>query len=187
MAYVWTKEDGAIRSGEWLVGPRPTEDMLAAAYLTMRENGTMDLVCHQSKPDLRWWLNWLLGDDCYTPGIYRCDGDRIEMVGTGFFNNVQTLDGLTKAESGFAFIEPERPGVFVKIELVRALVRCVFEFTPIESLLGLTPERNPGAAVMMKRAGLRQFGPIPNYCTWHGAPCGAYISQTDKQTWFNRE
>lgn len=178
--------DIGAESDDWIVGPRPTEDMLAAAYLAMKEDGTLRSVIHQAEPDLRWWLDSFCGKDSLVIGAYRRIGDSAALRGMGFVNQIIAYPGLTKAEVGFAFWGENQPSIFAKSEIMKAMLDLVFERTSIDSLLGLTPDRNPGAVALIRRIGMRVFGPIPNYCVWHGEPCGAYVSQMDKQTWLNR-
>lgn len=183
----WTATDLGLESDGWIVGPRPTEDMLAAAYLAMRQDGSINLISHQSPASLQWFLTWLMDPGCIVLGAYEHPTpDVTRLVGMGFINDIQRLNGLTKAEVGFAFWGERQPGIFMKAELIRAMVDIVFTKTDIESLLGLTPERNPGAAALIRRVGMKQFGPVPDYVAWHGEPCGAFISQASKVDWLNR-
>jgi RimJ/RimL family protein N-acetyltransferase len=163
--------------------------MLAMAYCAMIADGSIRQVFHQAEPDIKWFLSWMTEQESVIIGAYRkqLESDAVTLCGMGFINSIQRLAGLTKAEVGFSFWSPMAPMIFMKAELVRRMLDYAFEFSGLDSLTGLTPERNPGAVAMIRRVGMRVFGPVPRYCSWHGEACGAYISQMDAESWLNRQ
>lgn len=185
----WQKTELGFESEEWVVGPRPTDELLAMAYCAMVADGSIRKVFSQAEPDIKWFLGWMTEQESVIIGAYRRNpaSDAITLCGMGFINSIQRLAGLTKAEVGFAFWNPMAPGIFMKAELVRRMLDYAFEVAKLDSLTGITPERNPGAVTLIRRVGMRLFGPVPRYCSWHGEACGAWVSQMDAASWINRD
>jgi hypothetical protein len=115
-------------------------------------------------------------------GCWRGAGDSREFLGVAFINNMIDIGGFRKAEAGFSF-SPE-VGAFTQVRLVKGCVTYALSFL-CESLFGTTPENNRGAVSIVKRSGMKVFGPVPDFCKWHdGVVAGAYISQASKSWWF---
>jgi hypothetical protein len=169
-----------------VVGPPVSPDSLAWLYLRSRQDGTLPMVFYQNAPDVRQFIDWYVrgaGKEviCSTIGAWAATG---ELLGMGFVNAVERSDNLVKCEVGFLFTKDV--SIFRQIDYMRTMVSFIFLNSDVTAVLGTTPERNPGAVAMIRRLGLRLFGPIPNYATWNNEPCGVWLSQTDKAHWFNQ-
>jgi hypothetical protein len=173
--------------GAYVVESPPTPEEMAGLYLDMSTSGQLRKVFHQAEPDLRWFLDWVCAPDSIVIGAWRTEPKRT-FLGCGFLNNLHQMNSLVKGDVGFAFMDSTAPlSLFAKAHLVGAMIDWVFQNTRLESVCGLTPEPNGGAVGLVKRVGLRLFGPIPNYTVYNGKPCAAYISQMDAATWMNRK
>lgn len=182
----WKITELGYENDSLLVGPPPNEDALAYAYLKMKEHGVLDTVFHQSKADLRFFLDWLLNPQTMIIGAWeRPTPDVVRLVGMSFFNQAHQIEGLNKAEVGFAFWGEPVLSIFTKAQIIRRYMDYLFTRTKTDSIFGLTPEPNAAAVALIRRAGMRVYGPIPMYCGWHGRPVSATISQMDAQTWLN--
>jgi RimJ/RimL family protein N-acetyltransferase len=183
---VWVRTPEGFERDGIVVGPPLNEDALAYAYLAMKRGGQLDQVFSQSSADLRFFLDWLLNPKTVLIGAWkRPMPDVVQIVGMGFVNHEHEIPGLKKAEVGFAFLPEPKLSIFTKTDIVKRFIDYTFERTEIESMFGLTPDRNPGAVRLIERTGMRLFGPIPKYCGWHGEACGAWVSQVDKEYWKN--
>lgn len=180
----------AIGDGEWVIQAGLSASQAAAFYLDMELSGTLPLVFYESSPDIRWFLDWMAEPNTYTMSAWRVrpDPDVPFLAGVGFVNRYRNMGSLVKAEVGFAFTN--RMGadtsIFQKIQLVRGMITGVFTMTDVDAIHGVTPDRNEAAVALIRRVGMRLFGPVPNYTTWNGQPCGVYLSEADKETWFNK-
>lgn len=180
----------AIGDGEWVVQAGLSASQAAAFYLDMELSGALPLVFYESEPDIRWFLDWMAEPDTYTMSAWRVhpDPDAAVLAGVGFVNHYRNMGSLIKAEVGFAFTSKmgASTSIFQKIQLVRGMITGVFTMTDVDAIHGVTPERNEAAVALIRRVGMRLFGPVPNYTVWNGRPCGVYLSEADKETWFNK-
>ncbi len=182
---MWRKTDLGYEKGELLVGPPPNEESLAYSYLALKRSGEFDNVFHQSHMPLKEYLAWLTEPNITTIGLWlRPTSDVVKLAGFAFFNQAYQIEGLNKAEVGFAFWD-EPLSVFTKVQVIQRYMDYLFVHSDTDAIFGLTPERNDGAVALIRRAGMRLYGPIPMYCGWHGEACGAWISQMDRASWMN--
>lgn len=185
----WHRTELGLKNDDsWLVGPPPSLDVLCYTYLRLKRDGQLPVVFYQGEPpDVRRFMDWYSqseGRAVIVVGGWDVSAEEEpRFLGMGFVNAMEKCEGLTKAEVGFAFFKDV--SIFQQISLMRAMISHLFITYPIDTILGTTPERNAGAVAMIRRLGMRLFGPMPNYACWHGQPCGVWLSQTDREHWFN--
>lgn len=183
----WTEDELGFRSGEYIVGPRPNDQSLSLAYISMERGGVLEKVFHQCEPSLRWFLDWLNEPGVEVPGIWRCPApDLAQLVGLGFVNQRQNLPGLVKAEIGFTFLPDFPLNFFTKVQLIQGVLDYTLTRTGITSLFGTIPEPNKGSYYLASRVGMRTVGIAPEFASWKGRSCDVWIMQMDRQTWINQ-
>jgi hypothetical protein len=179
----WIATERGLENGEYLIGPPPSEDCLAFMYLRLKENGLLNKVFYQGLPTVREFLEWNTNSGNEVVGCYRRRISDVEFIGMGWVNAKEKMAGFCKAEVGFCFM-PE-VNVFAQIRLIRGMVTRIFQVTDFWSIFGTTPDQNGPAVKIIERVGLHLHGPIPNFASWKGQPCAVYISEMDRETWFN--
>jgi RimJ/RimL family protein N-acetyltransferase len=65
----------------------------------------------------------------------------------------------------------------------RMMIAWSFDQLKLDALYGTTPERNRAAVRFSEKLGFELHGPLPNYCTWEGELCAAWISAMTKARW----
>ena len=181
----WSQSEDGLENGRYIVGPPPSQDVLASTYLSWKACGHLDKVFYQGVPSVREFLEWHTNAGTVVIGCWeRRTSDVVDFTGMGWINASERMPGLAKAEVGFCF--NRNVSIFSQAALIRAMITGIFLVSDYESLFGTTPEVNQAAVALVKRTGMRIFGPVPMFASWHGEPCGVFISQADKKTWMNR-
>ena len=179
-----------LTDGPWTIREGLSDEFLAALYLDMKLAGRVEQVFAAYTPGLREFMCDYAGKMGYSAWYQRPDSDVPVLAGYGFVNEkLKYFDDSTKVEVGVVFTErmgAENKSVFRRIHLAKGMLSALFLFGDVQSAIGIIPEPNTGAAALAGRVGVRAFGPVPNYWAWGGRMCGAYIVQTDAQTWLNQ-
>jgi hypothetical protein len=165
------------------VVPRPSDKMLAFAYLRFDREKLLDRIFYEGVPSLTWFLQKYQEIPCLA--CYRVTGKGqadIELFGLGWIGMQETLvSGWKKGEIGMAFFRKTDP------RLVRdgskLMLEYAFEGMGFDVLYGTTPEGNPAAIAHARRMGFEMHGPLEGYCTWQGVPCGAMLSVMTRERW----
>ena len=175
----YIRENGCIRLRDLVVGPRPSDEVLAYSYLEWKREGTLHTVWMSDPPEIREYLEWLNKRDLF--GCWRLNTDVgvADFLGMGFVANTERMGKRSKAEIGFIF-HAKKATLFEKIAMGRMLVEHVFVTGGYDAIFGTTPERNPAAVAYAKRLGFAMHGPIKDFCAWDGELCGVWISQMSR-------
>jgi len=183
-----TIQRGDIYSwGDIRVVPRPSDKMLAFAYLRFDREKLLDRIFYEGVPSISWFLQKYAEIQCFA--CYRVTGndqDEIELFGLGWVGAQETLaNGWKKGEVGMAFFRKTEHRLTV--DGSKLMLEYVFEELDFDVLYGTTPEQNPAAVAHARRLGFDIHGPVEGYCTWQGKPCGAMISSITRERWNTME
>ena len=164
------------------------DDLLAVAYLRMKNEGLLPYVFWEQVPELQAFLNWCNQSTSLVVGCFvtRSNvGAPIELAGLGWVRDIKTRNGHRRGDAGEVFWrEWQAAGVtegFGKLLLEFAFGPCKMDY-----LYGITPEKNIPAVRFMRHMGFRDFGPIPGLCCLNGVECGGVLSVLGKEQWLQR-
>jgi RimJ/RimL family protein N-acetyltransferase len=170
--------------GNFVVAPLTNIDLIATAYLRLKQEGVLEMIYYECDPGLPKVLATMTDPATITLGCFVKDGERVDMVGLGHAAAALTLpNGQKKAELSEVFFKDwQRRNV--TLPMAQMMIQWLFDRSDLDFLYGTTPEKNPAAVRFMKALG---FGhtrePIPNFTCWQGKPCGCYVSWMDAERW----
>lgn len=180
-------DDTIIRSGNLIVTPTVHEIHLAQAYLRMAEEGTLDIVFHQSIPSLRDFLaEYMSVGRRIVSGCFReRDGQPPEFCGMGWAFGTTQMDKFFKCELGEVFFKRQSKKTD-NLQFGKMLLEMFFTSHKIDVAFGVTPEPNKLALRYAQKLGFDLSNPIPDYCTWQGRLVPGIISHMSREQWFER-
>lgn len=180
-------EVSVLRSGNLIVTPVVAEFLLAKAYITMVEEGTLDVVFYQSAISLRDFLEaYLTHGKRITLGCFRelPDG-RMEFCGMGWAHNAEKMASYVKSECGMVFFK-KQSSKRDNVAFGKLMLQSFFTQHNVDVIFGTTPEPNKLALRYAQKLGFDLIGPIPNYCSWHGELAPGWVSHISKSQWEER-
>lgn len=182
MESTYEKQDGIYSCGNLIVAPNPPEAILAEAYLRFAREDLLGQIFYQGPvPSLMWFLGEYRKPGNCTLACYRRVGDRAELQGLGWLNQVVHCgDNYTRGEVGTAFF---RTTGIRAIKFGQMMFDWFFENRAIDVAYGMTPVPNAPAWKYAKALGMTLAGPIPNFASWKGDLCGVWISSLSRKDW----
>lgn len=167
------------------------DELLACAYLRMRQEGLLSVVYYLGDPTLREFLDWhrnprniYLGA-FHTPIFASGEEGAVQLAGIGWLNSITDLGSHRKAEVGMIYFR-EFWGNGLPMEWTEMMLDFAFQEAGIGVVYGCTPTQNPLARRFAKALGMREFGPVPKYCAWRGQPSDAWFFSLTKEEWYGR-
>ena len=170
------------RKGNLIVAPKPSDEMLAWAYMRLKREELLDRVFHEGCPSLTWCLEWFTQPNTAVLGCFKQVDGRAEMRGLGWLNSFTVLHGKSdwrKAELGEAFFRGV--GMHETEQFGRLMLTWAFDELKMDVLFGSTPEPNRAAVLFARRMGFKMIGVADGYGLWNGEPCGCWISVLTRQ------
>src|ERR1700688_132805 len=154
---------------------RPSEDLLATAYLQIKHEGLAHVVWHQGRiPPLTEFLAWGSNpSNC----IYACMAERIgedsvTMAGLGWSVQITPVcltegNEAFKAEVGMSFFRAFQVDGLPQ-EFCEMCIDHGFETLKLVAMYGTTPMPNRVARIFHTKAGFKDLAIFPNYTSWMG-------------------
>lgn len=164
---------------------RVSDELLATAYLRLRQEGLLRYIFYAGEPSLYWFLDrYAKTKSTEVIACFKEDENRkLEMVGLSWFNSREKVANLyDKAECGNAYFRKFH-NYLDTTKAARLMTEFSFRYLGIDALFGCTPEKNRAAMLLAKRVGFEVWGPVPMYTAWEGEPCGAWISCLTRARW----
>lgn len=175
--------DGAIyRVGSLLVHPKPSELALASAYLRFHYEGTLPAIMHESGLGLSAYLS-----NCQKWPVLACmrvvdeSAQQYDPLGLGWMEPKGDGKLLRKGECGLSYFRKAPPAD--TITLTRMMLTWNFEMNDMDLIYTEIPEMNRASIAHTKRAGLAEYGTIPMFTVWEGAPCGSVVLGITRASW----
>lgn len=169
---------------------RPSEELLATAYLTFKHQGMAETVWHQGHtPLLSEFLKWgSQSNNCiYACMVEKLGEESIILAGLGFTVSITPVsfeEGKQemKAEVGMAFFkEFQRDGL--PEEFCEMCIDHGFESLNLLAMYGTTPMPNRVARFFHAKCGFTDIGVFPHYTSWQGKVCDASITVLTREEW----
>jgi RimJ/RimL family protein N-acetyltransferase len=163
------------------------DEMLAAAYLTMKLEGLLPLLYYEGIPSLTHFLELHRSGSFKFLGVFSRSmlNTDVEMAGIGWLSSISGQPGTRKAEVGYVmfrkFQDRKTP-----LEAIGLLVDYCFDVQEMDLLVGTTPEKNRAAVAFVRKLGFQVLPLIPKFCMFNGEPCGAYLSYLTREIWHGR-
>ena len=164
-----------------------TDEDLAGIYGRLRRDGSLETIFWMGVPSLTDFLGTYGTHNAALLETVDEDGFHYP-VGLGWVNSTRRINLATEdrtVEVGFGIARSCR-GLRETLFFGRAVLRIAFEKSPhIIACVGVTPQPNLGAVMFARLLGMNISGPIPNYASWDGIPCGAYVSCMTRRAFYN--
>lgn len=174
--------------GQLILTPYPTENVLARVYLKLEEQGLLDIVFHEGRPVLSWFIERFSKEPTLTCWHKRPSIEgypEVCLLGGMTWFNARTKIGGTehiKAETGLFFFRKLQvhgwPSIWAHMS-----TEWAFEHLGIDTIFGVTPATNRAAVRFIRRLGWNLYGPVPGFTSYDEKPCEAWFSCMTKLRW----
>lgn len=164
-----------------------TDEDLALLYGILKNDGSLKTIFWMGAPSLTDFLQAYgphnaallqFGDENCCPR---------QVLGLGWVNSTRRINLATEdrtVEVGFGIRKSARK-LKDTLSFGRSVLQIAFDKSPhIIAAVGVTPEKNTGAVMFARLLGMQISGPVPNYASWDGIPCGAYISCMTREAFY---
>ena len=174
-------ENQVMTWDDLVVAAKPSEQMLAFAYLRFEREGILPMLFYEGVPKLSWFMAQY--SDILSLGCYLKDPDgNTNLAGLGWVNAMTMMGSKhKKAEVGMGFFRGAHPGKVHRFGMM--MIEWAFSIGGLSALHGATPVKNIGAVRYMRSLGFEHFGPVEGYCSWQGELSACEISAMTKERW----
>jgi len=164
----------------------PAEEVLAAAYIAAKADGTLSTFFPEGVPCLSDFLALSRDENRrnYACLVTRPDGRGLDVAGLGLLTIGHCGDMFTKADASILYQRKYQKPWF-SIPASRAMLEVAFEEVPgLKAIFGTTPSPNRAAIYHAMRLGFERSAELPCYTIWRGFPSPAVILSLERTRFY---
>ncbi len=161
---------------ELFVSADVSEEMAAAFYLLLYNDGLLPSIFYKSVPTLTEFLGWRQRSNCLMIAgfVQRLDGPR-ETAGMGFLWDVDGIPGCMRADLGLVFLR-KFLGHATTIPLANLMLNYCFSQGIVDVVYGVSAVECRAAIALAKALGFEQTQELPMYGSYQNKPSSAILS-----------
>jgi len=166
---------------------RPSDDLLARAWILLRTEKLDEVVWHAGPMDLQTLLalNHDQDKNCFfVCGIESDQGTMASVAGLAWScNRRQVGKDQWVSEVGMVFLQEAWVGGMPE-EFSNLCLDWGFQNLGLVAVFGTTPVVNHVACLFYRKVGFTVVGTVPFFTTWKGEPAEAQLGYLTKDQWF---
>jgi len=169
--------------------PNPVDEVLAAAYIAAKADGTLLRFFPEGAPGLTEFL--ALSRDgnrrSYACLVSREGSPGLDVAGFGLLTVGQCGEMFTKADASILYQRRYQRAWFT-VPASREMLDLAFQDIPdLKAIFGTVPSANRAAIFHALRLGFQVSGELPYYTIWSGAPSAAVILSLERTRFYGTE